>query len=400
MNFEALLTPKTRHILSILGSAQGKARIVGGAVRNHIMGKPVDDIDIATEYLPHEVIDLLTQAGIRTIPTGLAHGTITALMDGQNFEVTTLRADVETTGRHAQVQFGTDWRADAQRRDFTMNALYVGLDGILFDPLNGLADIHAWRVRFIGDAATRIREDYLRILRYFRFCAHYSPEMVLSFDVAQAISCHINGLRQLSKERVWQELRKTLAVPEYMHVLADMAGLGIFTTLGLGIFRGYEHRHCEETLCDEAIKSLEKLDCHTSLRSVRNYALTRLFLHFIWLEEDAARIGVQLKLSNVDNNTLVLWAQHVWRLRTPPEFHTARELLYRVGAQTYAQIAYLASVRWGWALTIEILNIPTTHPIPPKPFTAQQFIDQGYIGAELGVKLKEAEHSWIDKGFI
>ncbi len=168
-----LTRPQTREVFAALTAEGAEARAVGGAVRNALMGIPVKDVDIATTALPGDVMRLADRAGLHAIPTGIEHGTVTVVAGKVPFEVTTLRRDIETFGRHAKVTFTTDWREDAMRRDFTMNALYADPDGTVHDPLGGYADLRARRVRFIGDAHQRIREDYLRILRFFRFAAQY-----------------------------------------------------------------------------------------------------------------------------------------------------------------------------------------------------------------------------------
>jgi poly(A) polymerase len=160
-------------VLALLNAGGGEGRVVGGAVRNSLMGLDVADVDLATTLLPDAVVARAAAAGIKSVPTGIAHGTVTLVVDGKPFEVTTLRKDVETDGRHAEVAFSTDWQTDAERRDLTINALYAGVDGEVVDLVGGLADIETRTIRFIGDAATRIAEDHLRILRYFRFFAYY-----------------------------------------------------------------------------------------------------------------------------------------------------------------------------------------------------------------------------------
>src|SRR3954452_4100597 len=162
-----------RDLLAVLDGGGEEARVVGGAVRNAILAEPIAEIDVATTALPTEVVRRAQAAGFKAVPTGIEHGTVTVVVHGQPFEVTTLREDVETFGRHAKVAFGRDWKRDAERRDFTMNALSAARDGAVCDYVGGLADVAARRVRFIGDAAARIAEDYLRILRFFRFHAAY-----------------------------------------------------------------------------------------------------------------------------------------------------------------------------------------------------------------------------------
>ncbi len=204
-----------------------RARLVGGCVRDALCGAPVSDIDLATPDRPDAIMEALAQAGLRAIPTGLAHGTVTALVEGQGFEITTLRRDVETDGRHAVVAFTDDWQVDAARRDFTINAMSMTADGAVFDYFGGREDLAAGLVRFVGDAGTRIAEDFLRILRYFRFFARYAsgePDM----QATEAIASHIGGLAQLSAERVWSELKRILAAPRPDRSLELMLCLGVF----------------------------------------------------------------------------------------------------------------------------------------------------------------------------
>ena len=202
------------------------ARLVGGAVRDALAGKPVADIDLATPDLPDETIRRLQNAGLRAVPTGLGHGTVTAVSGHRGFEVTTLRRDVDTDGRHAVVEFTADWRADAARRDFTINALSMTRDGAVFDYFGGIADLRAGRVRFVGDPATRIAEDYLRIPRFFRFHARFGagdPDEAALAAIRQGIA----GLSRLSAERVWSELKRILSSPDPCRAIALMHELGV-----------------------------------------------------------------------------------------------------------------------------------------------------------------------------
>ena len=209
---ELLGDPRVSRMMALLNHDGEETRIVGGAVRNALLGLPAGDIDLATTALPEAVMARAKRAKLRTIPTGLAHGTVTVLDTGMPFEVTTLREDVETDGRHAVVRFGRDFEQDAQRRDFTVNALSVGPDGTLYDTTDGVGDLAGGRIRFIGDAATRIREDYLRILRFFRFHATYGIGALDPAGLAAAIACR-SGLDGLSRERVRAEVLKLLAAP-------------------------------------------------------------------------------------------------------------------------------------------------------------------------------------------
>ena len=211
-------------------AALPEARVVGGAVRDAVARLPVADIDLATPLPPDRVSAALSRAGLRAVPTGLDHGTVTAVAGGRGFEVTTLRRDVETDGRHATVAFTADWREDAARRDFTINALSMTRDGEVFDYFGGLEDLRAGRVRFVGDPATRIAEDYLRLLRFFRFFARYGSGEPDAAAIG-AIRAGVPGLARLSGERVWSELKRILAVPDPWPALALMRELGVLDAL-------------------------------------------------------------------------------------------------------------------------------------------------------------------------
>ncbi|TIX88494.1 CCA tRNA nucleotidyltransferase [Rhizobium sp. P44RR-XXIV] len=215
-------------VLSLLNADGGEARVVGGAVRNSLMGLPVADIDIATTLLPEAVVERANAADIKAVPTGIAHGTVTLVIDGKPFEITTLRRDVETDGRRARVAFSEDWQADAERRDLTINALYASADGKVVDLVGGLADLERRNIRFIGDAATRIAEDYLRILRFFRFFAHYGSGRP-DADGLRACAGARSKIATLSAERVWSEMKKLLSANDPGRALLWMRQVGILT---------------------------------------------------------------------------------------------------------------------------------------------------------------------------
>jgi poly(A) polymerase len=224
----------TRAVMAALEAARpGCARFVGGCVRNALLGEPVADVDIATQLRPDEIIAAAKAANLKSVPTGIEHGTVTIIAESEPFEVTSLRKDVETDGRRAVVRFTDDWRDDAQRRDFRLNAIYAEADGTLHDPTGGLADLEARRFVFVGDAATRIREDYLRVLRLFRFQAWYGGDRPDETGLAAAQALR-DGLVDLSAERVWAELKKLLAAPRPMAALQHMQAAGILN-LVLGV---------------------------------------------------------------------------------------------------------------------------------------------------------------------
>ncbi|MEO0762949.1 MAG: CCA tRNA nucleotidyltransferase, partial [Pseudomonadota bacterium] len=209
-----------------MAALDGRALAVGGAVRDGLMGRDVGDIDLATPLRPEAVVAALEAAGLKAIPTGIDHGTVTAVAEGAAFEITTFRADVETDGRRAVVRFAEDLAADAGRRDFTINALYATADGRVIDPLGGLPDLDARRLRFIGDPAERIREDYLRILRFFRFTAWLDTDGIDAEGLAAA-AAHAEGIERLARERVGHEMRRLLAAPDPAPAVAAMAACGV-----------------------------------------------------------------------------------------------------------------------------------------------------------------------------
>ncbi|SER60552.1 CCA tRNA nucleotidyltransferase [Rhizobium sp. NFR03] len=222
--------PGLRRVFDLLNADGGEVRVVGGAVRNALMGAAVNDVDLATTLTPDVVTERAKAAGIKVVPTGIAHGTVTLVVDGTPFEVTTLRRDVSTDGRHAEVAFGTDWAVDAARRDLTMNALYATASGEVIDLVDGIADIERGMVRFIGPAAERVAEDYLRILRFFRFFAWYGsfrPDA----DGLRASAQAKSKLSTLSAERVWAELKKLLSARDPGRALLWMRTSGVLTEI-------------------------------------------------------------------------------------------------------------------------------------------------------------------------
>lgn len=218
--------PETMAVMKVLHDGGAAARFVGGCVRDALLGRPIGDIDIATDATPERVMALMHAAGYAVVPTGVAHGTVTAVIGGKSFEITTLRHDVETDGRHATVAFTDDWEADAARRDLTMNALSLETDGVLHDPFGGRVDLEVGRVRFVGDPVQRIAEDVLRLLRFFRFQAHYGR---IPPDDAALAACRTMApmLDSLSAERVRAELMKLLGAPDPAPTLALMRDLGV-----------------------------------------------------------------------------------------------------------------------------------------------------------------------------
>ncbi|HLJ63574.1 MAG TPA: CCA tRNA nucleotidyltransferase, partial [Stellaceae bacterium] len=286
-----------------------------------LMGRPIADIDIATPVAPLEVMEILRRAHIKVVPTGLDHGTVTAVIGDRHFEITTLRRDVETDGRRAKVAFTDDWAIDARRRDFTMNALFLSADGTVFDHVGGIKDLVERRVRFVGDPSTRIKEDVLRILRFFRFHAHYgvglpSPE---GRDACRALAA---SLTTLSAERVAAELLKLLAAPDPVPVIALMIEDGVLPVLLPEASR--VARLATLVAIDPAIDPLRRLAA------------------LLEVEEVGARaVGERLRLSHRQMTRLVAMAAPSWKIDLAADERTQRRALYHLGAETYRDLVLL-----------------------------------------------------------
>jgi poly(A) polymerase len=374
-------------LLDVLGRDGEEARVVGGAVRNALLGEPIREFDIATTAVPQEVIRRATAAGFRPVPTGIEHGTITVVIGSRPFEVTTLREDVETFGRHASVRFGRDWRADAQRRDFTMNALSAGADGVVFDYVDGLADLNARRVRFIGDANKRIAEDYLRILRFFRFHAAYGHGLPDAAGLAACIAARA-GLGQLSRERVRMELLKLLLARHATPALAAMAESGLLVPVlgGVPDLAGFQNMAKVETAAGVQADPVQRLGALGAR-----------------IAEDAERLWQRLRLSNVEHERLASMAESWWRI-SPADEKGARALLYRLGPERFVDRVLLA-----WARSPATAHDPAWRALaalpghwtaPVFPLKAADFIKRGVPqGPALGAALHEAEAAWIAADF-
>ena len=285
-------------LLDVLNADGEEARAIGGAVRDTLIGREPSEIDVATTALPAEVTRRVEQAGFKAVPTGIDHGTITVVIASQPFEVTTLREDVETFGRKAIVRFGRDWRADAERRDFTINALSASRDGTVHDYVGGLADLKARRIRFIGNAAMRIAEDYLRILRFFRFHAAYGEGPPDAAGLSAAIASR-EGLERLSRERVRMELMKLIPAPRSVAALGIMAEAGILGPVlgGVPLLPGFAAMIAAEDALGLARDPVRELG-----------ALA------VQIVEDAERLWQRLRLSNAEHEQLAAMGDGWWRI--------------------------------------------------------------------------------------
>ena len=386
-----------RALFKALNRDGGEARVVGGAVRNTLLGTKVSDVDLATTHLPEETVRLAKEAGFKPVPTGIEHGTITVVVQGQPFEVTTLRQDIETNGRHAKVAFGTDWKADAERRDFTINALYATADGTIVDYVGGLADIESRTLRFIGDAEQRIREDYLRILRFFRFFAWYGsgrPEA----DGLRASARLKDGLAQLSAERVWSELKKLLSAPDPSRALLWMRQAGVLNLIlpesekwGIDAIHGLVRTEADLDWQTDPLLRLESIVPPDSVR----------------MEE----MGKRLKMSNAERARLEAWARAD---AVKPEIseQALRKTIYRGSKQAVLdriRLAYAAAradatgsddamIRAGGLA--RLLETAEHYDAPVFPVTGGDLLALGIQkGPGLGEALRTLETFWIDSGF-
>jgi poly(A) polymerase len=380
---------KRQGTLAVLAALNGdgvETRAVGGAVRNALLGLPVTEIDLATTAEPDRVIALAERAGLKTVPTGIDHGTVTVVAEGKPFEVTTLRRDVETFGRHAKVAYTTCWEEDAGRRDFTLNALYADRDGTVFDPIGGYGDLQAGRVRFIGDAEARIEEDYLRILRFFRFHAYYGKGAMDEEGLHAAVKLRA-GLAQLSAERVAGELRRILVAPGAAGAVEALFDHGLLTEVLGGVPR---------------LLRFERLAAVEEANGLAPSAALRLAALAVFVDEDAARLAERLRLSNAEQAVFVLGTLSVDKAF--PGEEAAKALLYRLGPDAYRSRLLLAWADSGAppddASWRNALALPERWQAPAFPVGGNDVMALGEIkGPDIGEVLKRLEQDWIASGF-
>ncbi len=372
-NAKWLNEPRLQQVMAVLNAA-GEVRVAGGAVRNALMRVSISDIDLATTLLPEDVIQLAKGSGFAVHPTGLAHGTVTVVNRAAAFEVTTLRRDVETDGRRAVVSYTRSFAEDAARRDFTMNALYCSAKGEITDYTNGYEDILRDRIKFVGVPAARIEEDYLRILRFFRFQAAYGKGAPDKVGLAACKKLKA-GLKQLSAERIKQELFKLLSAPRAVETLKVMAKAGILKII---------LPHTEEW------RVLQSLPQDPGLR---------LFV----LAKDAAKLKETLRLSNEEGMRLeALRAAPV--LSPKLREREQRGLLYGMGRAAWLDAVTVARARskakfsanvWG-----KMLKLPLRWPIPKFPLTGRDLLARGHqAGPDIGSLLQSAQDYWIAGDF-
>jgi tRNA nucleotidyltransferase/poly(A) polymerase len=383
-----LKSEPVRRIFAALTAAGAEARVVGGAVRNALMGAPVKEIDFATTATPDEVARLAAAARIKVVPTGIEHGTLTLVHHGQPFEVTTLRQDVATDGRRAKVRFGNDWAEDARRRDFTVNALSVDADGVVDDPVGGYDDVMAGRIRFIGDPDKRIAEDRLRILRFFRFNAEHGRAPVDDAGLAAATRARTT-LRELSAERIGQEMRRLLLASRAVAMTELMQEAGVLPIVLAGI--GY-------------VATLARLAALEAAAGREPNVPLRLAALACRIEEDAMRVAARLRLANAERDRMLAALGAARGLVPPPNARGARLALYRHGANAFQDGALLAAAwngagpddkRWR-----DLVTLPARWTAPTFPLSGRDIVGQGREPSPaIGEILRAVEAWWIERDF-
>ncbi|MBO9463807.1 CCA tRNA nucleotidyltransferase [Tropicibacter sp. R15_0] len=366
-----LLADGAQRVMSMLEEAGFQALAVGGCVRNALLGAPVADVDISTDARPQKVMELAKKVGLKAIPTGIDHGTITVVSGGEPYEITTFRADIETDGRRAVIRFADEVAEDAIRRDFTMNALYADRTGRVIDPLGGLPDLKARRLRFIEDADRRIREDYLRILRFFRFAAWYGdPSEGMDAEALSAIASNLDGLEQLSRERVGSEIVKLLSAPDPTMAVSVMEQTGVLARV----------------LPGAVAKPLGPLVMNEGTLKLAPDGLRRLVtLGFV--------DGASLRLSKVQQRQIELY-QRLISAQEP-----SRELAYRHGARAACEALAMQAASLEQPVTLPDYRALEAAETAKFPITAKDLMPD-FSGAALGVRLKELEAAWIASDFI
>ncbi len=379
LHFQWLEAPSLKRVIAALESAEaGSARFVGGCVRDSLLGAAPKDFDVATTLEPDAVIAALKAAGLRAAPTGIEHGTITAIVDHQGVEVTTLRADVSTDGRRATVAFTKDWSVDAGRRDFRINAIYLTPDGRLFDSVGGIADANDKCVRFIGEAAGRIREDYLRILRFFRFTARFSE----SFDDAGLSACAAlkDGVAQLSAERIGAEMMTVLALPRATMALAAMQKTGVLEMIW------------------PAAADITAVD---RLKSIDPAASAPLVLAVLYSERGDG-IGARLRLSNAEKSVRSNALKGAEKIALELSVQDAHALIYRLGKDVFTDAIAAAGAFQAVSESDyrRLKSIVDDWTPPVLPISGRHIIDRGVDAGPAVAKILSAiEEQWIAEAF-
>ena len=376
--------PGTRAVMAALEVARpGGARFVGGCVRNELRGVPVDDIDIATQLKPEETLAALEAAGIRAIPTGLEHGTVTAIYDGRPYEFTSLRRDVETDGRRAVVAFTEDWAEDAERRDFRLNAIYAAADGRLHEIVpNSVQDAIDGRVIFIGDADQRLREDYLRILRFFRFNAWYGAGM--DADGLAACERQKDGLAKIASERIWKELKRLMEAPDPSEAMLAMEETGVL----------------EAVLPGASASELPSLVSVEQGAGLAPDPLQRLMAMLPRRARDVTSVTAHLRLSNVEASRLAEWADPALTHVLDVQPDALRRLFYHFGPRAVLDRALIEAAQVSGADALTTIKAAAVDwQKPDFPLGGADALAAGLSGPDVGAVLRALEQSWVASDF-
>ncbi len=369
---------------------ESEVRFVGGCVRKVICDENIDDIDLATSLEPNEVKERLNKEDIKVIDTGISHGTVTAILNKKKIEITTLRKDISTDGRHANVEFTTNWKQDALRRDFTINAIYADIDGQIFDPLDGISDLKNGEIKFIGTVDERIQEDYLRILRYFRFFTQYS-KIDHDQNVIRSIKQHINGLNKVSNERIFDELKKILVLENLFNLFSNT----ISKEIVINIFPQFKYYERLKILNGLNQKLKSKYDVH-------------LILALLILDKsnDHEYFCYKYKTSNIIKSRFKNISVNFENFKTKKFYseENIKKLIY-LSSKDYVRDLLLFSICTNdkiKILTIEtLLDYVNVCEIPKFPVSGDYLKEHGYeTGQALGKKLKSLEEKWIENNFV
>ena len=371
INSEWIKNKVTQNILKIFEGADHNAYLVGGCIRNSILNIPVTDIDISTDATPQQTVDLFNRENFKVAPTGFSHGTVTVISEGIPYQITTMRSDQNTDGRHADVVFSDDIKKDAERRDFTINALYADSTGKIINPIGGLEDFNPLAIKFIGDPNNRIQEDYLRILRFFRFHAQFS-ELVTQFDkvALDAIKKNQDGLKKLSKERIWSELKKILSTSNPARSLYKMSQLGILEII------------------------LEN-------KNVHNIKRFNLIEKKMGLEPEPIRRLVAIT-ENTEDTFLNLSRKEAKKFSLLKGLlkkkHDPAELVYQFNREIAQSVLAIYTFYKGEKLKLSDIKKIEKACLFPCPITGAQ-ISKYMDGEAVGIKIKEAQRAWINSNF-
>ena len=379
-------------IFSYLNEAgkESKVRFVGGCVRKALYGETIDDIDLATSLTPDQVKKIFFENNIKVIDTGISHGTVTAILNRKKFEITTLRKDVFTDGRHANVEFTIDWEKDASRRDFTINAIYADIEGRVFDPLNGISDLIDGKIKFIGLPEERIQEDYLRILRYFRFFIHYS-KTDYDEDVIGSIKKNINGLNKISNERIFEELKKIIETKNLHKLFLKNQSKDIILSI-FPLFKYYERLEIINGLTQE-------------LRNMYDYFLV-LALLIMDESNNYEYFCHKYKISNKIKNRFKYIAknyENVKRKNFFSEENIKKEIYLSSKNNVIDLLLFSTCINKGLKpFDIEkLIKYIKIYKVPKFPISGDYLKQHGYeSGQELGKKLKLLEEEWIKNNFV